>query len=435
MVRNKNIKALIVGSRSKAISSAQDQAFHALLRETEIPTLALYGGQGILASAYGGKVGPMRDLEPGEPDPYPQYEPGRFKEWGFCTVRVAKRDPLFDGLGDEMVVEQAHASEVKELPDALELLASSSQCRVQVFKHKSKLQYGVQFRADRYDDQHPDGKIILQNFFRSAGIDIARTVPVALESFRARQMAGIEDVHDPPARLRTYPKPFICYIDTERPDLIRQRQKAPAGRRHVDRIARLKKQLEAVTPVPLLVVHYSQIRKADFDPEKVRAILISGRAYPIIDVLTRELFALIREAHIPTFGFCGGHQLVAQAYGAKVGAMRPLKPGEKDPAPFHGPGLFKEWAFLPVRIVRTDPLFEGLGATLIVQEYHYGEVKELPEGFDLLASSDECRVQAIKRRDKIMYGTQFHPEDYDEKHPDGRHILENFFRIAGITVH
>jgi GMP synthase-like glutamine amidotransferase len=434
MARNKNIKALNIGTRAKAISRAQDEAFYALLRETDIPTLALHGGQGILASAYGAKTGPMRDLRPGEPDPYPAYEPGRFKEWGFCTVRVAKRDPLFDGLGDEIVVEEAHASEVKELPADLVLLAASKECPVQVFKHRSKLQYGVQFRANRYDDQHPDGKAILRNFFRAAGIDVARTVPVALESFRAVQMEGIQDLYEPPARLRTRSKPLICYVDTERPDLIQQRQKGPAGRRQADKLARVKKQLEAVTPLPVLVVHYTQIHKTDFDPKTARTILVSGRSYPIIDVLTRELFVLIRETRIPTFGFCGGHQLIAQAYGAKVGSMRPLKPGEKDPAPFHGPGLFKEWGFLPVRTVKTDPLFQGLGTTLVVQEYHYGEVKELPEGFDLLASDDECRIQAMKHRDKILYGTQFHPEDYDEKHPDGRQILKNFFRIAGVAV-
>jgi anthranilate/para-aminobenzoate synthase component II len=33
-----------------------------------------------------------------------------------------------------------------------------------------------------------------------------------------------------------------------------------------------------------------------------------------------------------------------------------------------------------------------------------------------------------------LFGAQFHPENYDDAHPDGRIILENFFRIAGTRI-
>ena len=33
-----------------------------------------------------------------------------------------------------------------------------------------------------------------------------------------------------------------------------------------------------------------------------------------------------------------------------------------------------------------------------------------------------------------LYGVQFHPERYTETHPDGRAILGNFFRVAGLTT-
>jgi len=143
---------------------------------------------------------------------------------------------------------------------------------------------------------------------------------------------------------------------------------------------------------------------------------------------------VIRETSKPLFGFCGGHQLIGEAFGAKVGAMRKLQPGEKDPAPFHGPGMYKEWGFLPVRVIQPDPIFEGMGSTVLVREYHYGEIKSLPADFALLASTDECCIQAIKHTQRLLYGTQFHPEAYDTKHPDGQLILRNFFRLAGIEV-
>jgi GMP synthase-like glutamine amidotransferase len=50
----------------------------------------------------------------------------------------------------------------------------------------------------------------------------------------------------------------------------------------------------------------------------------------------------------------------------------------------------------------------------------------------LLASGDECGIQAMKHGRRIIYGTQFHPENYDDRHLDGKIILQNFFRIAGI---
>ena len=41
---------------------------------------------------------------------------------------------------------------------------------------------------------------------------------------------------------------------------------------------------------------------------------------------------------------------------------------------------------------------------------HYCEVKKLPPGFELLASSGHCRIAAVRHRDRPLYGTQFHPE-------------------------
>ncbi|MEM2936517.1 MAG: hypothetical protein QW231_05010 [Candidatus Bathyarchaeia archaeon] len=39
-------------------------------------------------------------------------------------------------------------------------------------------------------------------------------------------------------------------------------------------------------------------------------------------------------------------------------------------------------------------------------------------------------IQAVKHKKRPLYGVQFHPQIYTEEHPDGKKILENFFRIA-----
>jgi GMP synthase (glutamine-hydrolysing) len=91
-----------------------------------------------------------------------------------------------------------------------------------------------------------------------------------------------------------------------------------------------------------------------------------------------------------------------------------------------------EQGFYPVRIVKDDPLFEGVPDPFVVRQSHYCEVKTLPEAFELLASSEECRIQAMKHKTRLIYSTQFHPEGYVENYPDGRTILCNFFGMAGI---
>ncbi|MGQ0603257.1 MAG: glutamine amidotransferase-related protein [Anaerolineales bacterium] len=54
----------------------------------------------------------------------------------------------------------------------------------------------------------------------------------------------------------------------------------------------------------------------------------------------------------------------------------------------------------------------------------------MPPGFKLYASTDTCQVQMIGHAKKPIYAIQFHPEAWDEAHPDGQRFLENFFRHA-----
>jgi GMP synthase (glutamine-hydrolysing) len=63
-------------------------------------------------------------------------------------------------------------------------------------------------------------------------------------------------------------------------------------------------------------------------------------------------------------------------------------------------------------------------------EAHYCEVRELPPGFTLLATNDNCRVQAMRHPERPLYGTQFHPEGYTDYYADGQQLLRNFFALS-----
>jgi GMP synthase-like glutamine amidotransferase len=106
----------------------------------------------------------------------------------------------------------------------------------------------------------------------------------------------------------------------------------------------------------------------------------------------------VRELNLPYMGVCLGAQLLADALGGEVKSMS---------AP--------EVGFLSVAMTSAalnHPLMAGLPTTLNVLQWHGQEVKRLPEGAKLLASSDRCQVQAYAVRD-YAFGLQFHSEVTD----------------------
>jgi len=193
---------------------------------------------------------------------------------------------------------------------------------------------------------------------------------------------------------------------------------------------------------PCLLVRYKDFRPALLRELQPKAVIMSGfgRSFETYD--RRDLVAVndaVKRAEAPILGICGSHQLNAMFYNHNVRRvtrfedepMRKLGPGEPDLGPGYHPGYLKEIGFHTVRIVRDDPLFLGFRGEFVCLESHYCEVKELPKGFLLLASTDECRVQAYRHPDKPLYGVQFHPEGYTSDYPDGKRVIGNFLRIAG----
>ena len=87
-----------------------------------------------------------------------------------------------------------------------------------------------------------------------------------------------------------------------------------------------------------------------------------------------------------------------------------------------------EFGKIQLTILKYNEIFKGVPETSTVWESHNDEVKFIPEDFDLLAESDNCKIQAMKHKKKPFYGLQFHPEVEHTEY--GQKIFKNYADIC-----
>ncbi|RAP51749.1 MAG: GMP synthase [Methanosphaera sp. rholeuAM270] len=120
---------------------------------------------------------------------------------------------------------------------------------------------------------------------------------------------------------------------------------------------------------------------------------------------------IIKEINVPILGICLGHQIIANVFGGKTKSAE-----------------IESYAQIDLKINRQVGIFNEIGESLKVWASHKDEVIELPENFEILASSDKCAIEAMKHAEKEIYGIQFHPEV--QHTPRGGEIFENFYGIC-----
>lgn len=183
---------------------------------------------------------------------------------------------------------------------------------------------------------------------------------------------------------------------------------------HTRRYARLRERVEAAAAQDVSFSSYQEV-----DPQRLLragSIVLSGSWAPWdehdpcdLDRLGAALLAAGR----PVLGICAGMQLQARFAGGAIGSAATPERG-----------------FLPVRVHDRSDLFGALPAEIVVFHDHGDEVTAVPDGFRVLASSDDCAVQAIGDSARRWWGTQFHPEEFAPEHPAGEQLLRTFFALA-----
>ncbi len=185
----------------------------------------------------------------------------------------------------------------------------------------------------------------------------------------------------------------------------------------------LRSALERVRPdLEIVVEPFSEVSPRRIQELSPSHIILSGQSHPwemyTANSLT-GLYDVIRSVPIPILGVCGGHQQMALAFGAHVGLMERLAPGDGYV------GAKRERGFFPVETDGSG-LFQDLPQTSTFWHSHCDEVKELPSGFRCTAANSTCAIQAMQHESQPLFGVQFHPELFDDDHPEGRKVLENF---------
>ena len=150
-------------------------------------------------------------------------------------------------------------------------------------------------------------------------------------------------------------------------------------------------------------------KKIVFTPD-LKGIILSGSPFSVNEANAPQVDILAISEKLPLLGVCYGAQLTAKLLGGRVDKS------EK-----------REYGRAKLEKIKDDILLLGVSTESQVWMSHSDTIKELPEGFEILGTTESIPVAAFKRTDesaKPLYGLQFHPEVYHST--EGKIVIHNF---------
>jgi anthranilate synthase component II len=144
-------------------------------------------------------------------------------------------------------------------------------------------------------------------------------------------------------------------------------------------------------------------------------VLSPGPCTPAEAGISVELVQQLYHA-IPILGVCLGHQAIAAAFGGRVIRGTPMH-GRTSQILHDGRGVFAD---LP------QPITACRYHSLVVEE------ATLPACLEVSARTADGTVMALRHRQHLTVGVQFHPESILTTH--GYALLAEFLKLAGLRV-
>ena len=166
---------------------------------------------------------------------------------------------------------------------------------------------------------------------------------------------------------------------------------------------------------------YSEILPWDIDESKVinlnpKGVILSGGPNSVTESYTPRIPQYIFDLGVPILGVCYGMQTLAEQMGGYVISADQ-----------------KEFGHAELEVISDSILFLGLDKKVNVWMSHGDQVQDLPDDFNLLASTSTAPIAAMQHKSLPIYAIQFHPE---VTHTDnGKKILDNFiFNICNASA-
>ncbi|KGR87411.1 glutamine-hydrolyzing GMP synthase [Lysinibacillus odysseyi] len=142
-------------------------------------------------------------------------------------------------------------------------------------------------------------------------------------------------------------------------------------------------------------------------------IVFSGGPNSVYDENAFGVDPAIFELGLPILGICYGMQLMAFKNGGKVESA-----------------ATREYGKAELTVTTENKLFGSLPASQVVWMSHGDHVTEVPEGFEVIATSASCEIAAMANPARNFYAVQFHPEVRHSVY--GNDLLKNFvFDVCG----
>lgn len=158
---------------------------------------------------------------------------------------------------------------------------------------------------------------------------------------------------------------------------------------------------------------FNKITTEEIKAEGYTGIIFTGGPNSVYDPASPHFAADVLDIGIPVLGICYGCQLIAY-----------MKNGEICSA-----GAISEYGKIEMS-VKDSLIFEGVPEKSVCWMSHTDYVKTIPQGYEIIATTEQCPCAAFCDKENKIYAVQFHPEVTHTEF--GKEIIRNFlYNVCG----